>query len=69
MTNFFKFIKENAIIILLLLIVVLNLRTSFLETHNKEEIEDIQHHLDNQKIINEKVLILNERIKELEKKK
>jgi hypothetical protein len=69
MTNFFKFIKENAIIILLLLIAVLNLRTSFLETHNKEEIEDIQHHLDKQKIINEKVLILNERIKELEKKK
>jgi hypothetical protein len=69
MTNFFKFIKENAIIILLLLIVILNLRTSFVETHNKEEIEDIQHHLDKQKIINEKVLILNDRIKELEKKK
>jgi len=69
MTNFFKFIKENAIIILLLLIVILNLRTSFIETHNKEEIEDIQHNLEKQRIINEKVLILNDRIKELEKKK
>lgn len=69
MTNFIKFIKENAVIILLLLIAILNVRTSFIETYNREEISELKSSLDKQKIINEKILLLNERIKELEKKK
>lgn len=69
MIKFFNFLKENVVVILLLVIVVLNFHSEIATKQNAEEIEEIKNSLDQQRIINEKIPLLNERIKELEKKK
>lgn len=69
MIKFFNFLKENVVVILLLVIVVLNFHSEIATKQNTEEIEEIKNSLEQQRIINEKIPLLNERIKELEKKK
>lgn len=68
MMKFFNFLKENVVVILLLVIVVLNFHSEIATKQNTEEIEEIKNSLEQQRIINEKIPLLNERIKELEKK-